>query len=391
MTGNANDFNTPFDTPLGVEVTNDMLESWLNRSDADGPPVPWRPEGAPLLESLIKHVTEQTGPAKKVRTEEELADAFSEHSSQMVESGKDHLVAAVLAIEEVERLKFGIPDAPPRTILPPWQRGYELNIHGHGGFVGKERRHYTIVGRSEYLNHVDGHRTLTAGSQEIRCAKNQTIAITPPKGDSHADGPWGRDKLTVKGKADYRLGSRILIMSGTVNRTWHGGVVRLSCMEGVICGGVFVRTIASPSATMSALMSGDVYGGCARVSVARTYLAVLQYRAAQAAVWAAGLYVRNATFVIEPLVSSPAAGTPKSALASKLARLARIANVVRMVCPLADILAGILTLPLAVVGIVSLIAGIVRKPTPIPPSGPPRLRTRNVGVSAETFSMVTFL
>ena len=97
------------------------------------------------------------------------------------------------------------------------------------------------------------------------------------------------------------------MLIGILNRQWNGGVMRLASMEGVICGGGFLRLIASPSATISGINSGDVYGGCARVAVVRSYLAVLQYRAAQTATWASAIYNRTATFVVEPVVGSPSA------------------------------------------------------------------------------------
>ena len=284
-----------------------------------------------------------------------------------------------------------LEQVPEWSERPPWQPGYELHIHGQGGVVSKERRRYTIVGHGGYSNNVGGHRTLTTDYQNTICSKDRKIMIARPDHAPDLDVPWGRDELVVEGDASHTYHGRTLMMSGTVQRTWHGGVMRLASMEGVICGGAFVRVIASPSATLSALMSGDVYGGAARVSAVRTYLAVLHYRAAQAAAWAMGVYVRNASFVIEPIISSPSGQAPKGKIAQKLARLAKAAEVARMVCPVMDIAAGVATLPLAVFGIVGLIRSIVRKPVPIPPAGPPRIRTRNVGMNMEQFSSIVCL
>ena len=284
-----------------------------------------------------------------------------------------------------------LEQVPEWSERPPWQPGYELHIHGQGGLVGKQRRRYTIIGHGGFSNNVGGHRTLATDYQSTICSKDRKILIARSDHTRVSDAPWGRDELVVEGDASHTYHGRTLMMSGTVQRSWNGGVMRLASMEGVICGGAFTRVIASPSATLSAMMSGDVYGGCARVSVLRTYLAVLHYRAAQAAVWAMGLYVRNASFVIEPIISSPSGATPKGKIAQKLARLAKVAEVARMVCPVADIVAGVATLPLAVVGIFALIKSIVTKPVAVPPSGPPRIRTRQVGMDLQCWTSMQFL
>ena len=274
-----------------------------------------------------------------------------------------------------------------------WQPGYELSIQGLGGVINREKRKYTIVGHGWYANHVGGHRTLTAGSQDNRCGERQTVQIARSKDTGDLKTSWGVDALTVKGDADVEYHSKTLMMTGTINRLWNGGVVRMAAMEGIICGGSFVRVIASPSGTMSGLMSGDIYGGCARVSVARTYIALLHYRAAQVAVWATGAYVRNTTFTIEPIIGSPSSVTPKGDSGAKMARLARIASAARMVCPLLDIAAGIISIPPAIAGgIFNLAKKATRKPNPIPPpSGPPRIRTRVTGITSMMYTSMTHL
>jgi hypothetical protein len=192
------------------------------------------------------------------------------------------------------------------------------------------------------------------------------------------------------------------MMSGTINRRWNKGVMRLASMEGVICAGAMTRVIAGPSATMSGLMTADIYGGIARAAVVRNYLAVLQYRAARTAAWAVGAYLRNATVVIEPLMGSPSGGAPVSNFGARMGRLGRIASKVRkgasataaaaaMVCPVVDIGLAILSLPLVAVGIYALIKGFIVKPIPIPPTGPPRSRIRNVAMGSEMFTSQTFL
>ena len=263
-------------------------------------------------------------------------------------------------------------------------RGLGLDIRGLGGLVSRDQRHYTLVGAGEYANHVGGSRTLVANHQGIRTTKELRTNIG---GAVAADQPGrgGRDSLTVAGDAEITFGARLVMMSGIVNRRWNGGVMRLASMEGVICGGGFLRLIASPSATLSGLNTGDVYGGCARVSVVRSYLAVLQYRAAQTALWAMGVYNRTATFVVEPLVGAPSAN-PASNAASKLARLGRTFEWARMVCPPLDILVGVTTLvPLGVYSLYRLISNAIKKPVAAPPSGPPRIRNQNAAVRVQAY------
>ena len=279
------------------------------------------------------------------------------------------------------------------------------------------------------MNRVDRHQKLTAENQSSRVALDRMVSVERPDDVLDLDASWGVDRLVVGGSASYRVGSRTLMMSGSVNRLWDGGVVRMACMEGVICAGVFARVIAGPSATLSGMMTADVYGGCARVSAVRAYVALLQYRAAKSAAWASGVYVRHATFVIEPIVGSPSQGTPASRFSAKMARLAMLStragkmarrvtrmtqrigktrawraaaragrgiksgsDATRTVCPVADIIAGLVTLPLAFIGIAMFFANFVKKPIAVPSEpGPPRMRTRTTGTSMESFSSVTFL
>ena len=301
----------------------------------------------------------------------------------------------------------GLMNVPSWHLQPEksvWRPGYELNIHGFGGLVSRERRRYTLVGHSgSFLNQTGRHRSLAADNHSSRVEKDRLVTIARPKKTYDIDAPWGLDRLAVEGDASYTIGTRTLLMSGIVQRNWNGGVMRLASMEGIVCGGVMTRVIASPSATMSGLMTGDVYGGIARTSAVRTYLAVLQYRSAEKAAWALGVYVRNATFIIEPLVSAPVKEKPSDA-AKKMSRLARTASKVskvaaktvaaaRMICPLVDIMAGVVMLPVAAYGIISaIIAKIAGKPPapPLPP-GPPRVRNRTVACTTDMFAEMMFL
>ena len=276
---------------------------------------------------------------------------------------------------------------PGETDRRPWQPGVELNVHGQGGLVSEDRRRFTIIGHGEYTNHVGGCRTLAANRQGIRTTKQLTTRIAPGA-TTNGRSTTGHDSLTVDGDAELTFGGRLVMMSGILNRQWNGGVMRLASMEGVICGGGFLRLIASPSATISGLNTGDVYGGCARVSAVRSYLAVLQYRAAQTATWTSAIYNRTATFVIEPVVGTPSAN-PVSNTASKLARLGRTFEMARMLCPVLDILVGVVTfVPLGIYAIYRLISSVVRKPVPAPLTGPPRIRNQTAPVRISSYQTV---
>lgn len=311
-----------------AEAVKDDPAAWWD-FDANDAPKSWRPEGTPILNALMQHV-------------------------------------------------------PMATDRRPWQEGHELHMQGLGGLVSKERRHFTILGHGDYSNHIGGCRKLVANTQSMRTQKHLTVSVAKGKSAPDVDAPWGRDSLTVDGDAEMTFGSRTLMMAGFVTRNWNGGVMRLASMEGVICGGAFLRLIASPSATLSGLMTGDVYGGCARAASVRTYLAVLHYRAAATAAWASGVYVRNTTFTIDPVTNVPTQGLPMTDIGKILARLGKMLEIARMLCPVLDIFLGLVMLiPMGIYALAALIAGIVKSPNPLPPAGPPRLRTMNVGTHLE--------
>ena len=278
--------------------------------------------------------------------------------------------------------------------VTPWEPGHQIQIQSQGGIINKERRRYTIVGHGEYHHHVAKHRDVTVHTgQRLTYSKSQTVVLKPPKDTAGLSADWGKDSLEVEGDARIESHSRTLMMSGLVSRRWDGGVVRLASMEGVICAGAYSRTLAGGSANLSPLCSGDVYGGVARVSINRSMLAVLHYRANAAAAWACGIYVRTANFVVEPMVSAPSSPGPKGRIMEKLARLNKVADAARMVLPPLDILMGVLTaVPMLVWGLGRGAYSMI-KPAPIqvPPAGPPRVHNRMVGFNMQCFSAMLYL
>ena len=287
---------------------------------------------------------------------------------------------------------------------PPWDPGYRLDIQGCGGLVSKERRRYTLVGHEgTFANQIRGNQTVAADYHSTRVRKHRSVTIAKTEGSDGLDASWGRDRLTVAGNASYEFYSRTLMMSGMITRNWNGGIMRLAAMEGVVCGGAMVRTIAGPAGTMSQMMTGDVYGGIARVSAVRSYLAVLQYRAAKDAAWAIGVWVRRTTFTIVPVTPAPPQVTPTGNAARKMSRLSKTASKaakvtrksvsgMRMICPVVDIALGLLSIPLAIVGIAMLLKGLFGKGSKnaVPPAGPPRVLNTNSGMTMEMYMSKKF-
>jgi hypothetical protein len=62
-----------------------------------------------------------------------------------------------------------------------------------------------------------------------------------------------------------------------------------------------------------------------------------------------------------------------------------------LVCPVVDIIAGLVTLPLAFIGIAMFFRSFVKKSPAAEASGAPRTRTRTTGTTLEAFTSVTFL
>ena len=242
----------------------------------------------------------------------------------------------------------------------PWHGDDRLRIAAHGGLVSRER-HTAVLAREAYTDSVAGDaRMRVSGDYERNIDEDALLEVEN-----------GADTIDVEGDAAIEFDERMVRMSGTIQRTWTGPITRMAGMEGVICGGAYTKVHAAPSMTVCALTTGDVYGACVRFAGARVHVAGLHYRAAKAATWSTGAYVRSAATVVEPLIGSPSQNGPAKSLAGKAARIMNLAGAV---LPFVDIAMGVVALP---VGIAMLIAGIVRKKQPVPPSGPPRVRMRN--------------
>ena len=180
---------------------------------------------------------------------------------------------------------------------------------------------------------------------------------------------------------------RTTMMSGTVNKTWNGGVVRMAGMEGIICGGVFLRVYAGPSMHIVALNSGDVYGGGGRVSAARVNIAGIGYRSCDSgSVWAAGAYIRNTNFTIEPALGTPSTQPLRKSLAGKMGKLAL------SVCPFMEIGFGMASLALAPIFLaIAVVDRLRKKPKRPPPAAEPRSRFRTIGLSNQVMAGMRYV
>ena len=257
--------------------------------------------------------------------------------------------------EDEEAAEDGTTDAAS----DPWYGNDLLHVSAAGGLVQREKCTATLA--RAYTDTVLGDtRTEVAGDCERTVDGDATVKVAA-----------GTDALDVDGDAEIVFDERMVMMSGTVEREWRGAITRMAGMEGVICGGAYTKVLAGAAVTVCALATGDVYGACARFAGARVNVAGMHYRTARAAMWRTGVYVRSAGVVVEPLIGSPSQHGPAKSIGDKAARILRGAGAV---LPFVDIAVGIASIP---VGIGKLIANVVRRKSPEPPSGPPRMRIRN--------------
>ena len=277
----------------------------------------------------------------------------------------------------------------------PWTPGLHMDVRARGALISRDREVHRSIGHGGYANQVYGNRHVKSGFEHSVYSKDRTIVVQGMEGlgsDILPDVRFGRDKLDVVEDAVLEWKARTTLMSGTLTRRYLGGFIKAAPMEGVICGGALVRTIGGPSANLSVLCTGDVYGGAARVALSRTRIGLMHYRAAVGAAWSSVFCGRVANFVIEPLVSVRQDG-PRSNVARKLARLGKVLNVVRMVCPLVDIASGVLGLVGGLgYGLFKLIRNKVKgKPPPPATETVPRLRTPVHAAALEKFGQKIYL
>ena len=301
-------------------------------------------------------------------------DYASDRAAAAAAAADDDDDDAAAVLQGASNLLEAVENIPGAGPEKPWKDGHELEITGRGGLYNLERRRVTVAAKA-YHSRVRKNRNVhVRGDYASTIDGDASVTIAP--GRVPVDAP-GLEKLTVRGSATMELGERRTILTGTVNRVWSGPIKRMIGMEGVICGGAFARIHAGPAMTIAALMSGDVYGGAARVAGARIHVAGLGYRSADSAAWAMGAYIRSTNVTVEPAIGSPSQVTPTSKISQKLGRIAL------GLCPFLEIGLGLVMLP---VGLVTMLANKIRGRKPKPPSGPPRTRTVNGVVMKSTGS-----
>lgn len=271
-----------------------------------------------------------------------------------------------------------------QPVPTPWAPGQELEIMGRGGLYDLERRRVQVAGDA-YYNQVMRTATLkVTGNYTEEVGGNLGVSIGPqptPEGqEPPADPPLatGNETLTVHGNAKVEFHERKTMISGVINKVWTGPITRMVGMEGVIVGGAYAAVQAAAAMHVSAVSSGDIYGGAARAAANRTYIAGIGYRSVDTSAWAIGAYVRATTFTIEPELDTPSKTIPwrQATMAAKALKLGMA------VCPFLDIAVGLIMLPVAIYGLIAAAIGFLlgRKPKPQTPKGPLRTRVQTIGV-----------
>lgn len=295
--------------------------------------------------------------------------------------------------------------------VPPWRSGYALELSSYGGLKSFERRHiavsktYASLVNANLIQNVSGDYLNSFSRSSSYSFARDPLVDQQGGGDSESDGEddsasntngqipspsaeWGTDKLTVQGTSTHKFKERLFLMTGTIHRHWVGGIVRLASMEGVICGGLYTRVMLGGSMHLSPLMTGDVYGASARVSVARSHVAGFGYRSCDIANWAAAYYARITNFTIVPAVGTKAN--------NRVGGAKKWAGKITMgLLPFLEILIGILSIPVALVALIfkaimmiaNKIRGIPKKP-PAGPAGPPRALNRQCGITQSSSGSV---
>ena len=299
----------------------------------------------------------------------------------------------------------------------PWRPGHALKVAATGGLYDRERQRVMIAAKrySDYRAKnlavnvtrdcnltVDGNITLvvrqnlpTASSSSGSGASSTSASGTgSASGSASASSPldglegvaWGHDRLAVTGNADFETHERMTLLAGLntrYERVWNGSIMRIAGMEGVICAGFYLRVIMPISATISALVSGDVYGLGARASLIRVNLAGMGYRSVEACAWAIGFYYRSTAFTIEPILNTPTQHQPAKNIFRKIGRL------MLALCPFLDLFVGAVSFMFQVLrtpfDLIMMAVNKIRGASKAkPPAGPPRTRLRTVGVTTQS-------
>ena len=254
----------------------------------------------------------------------------------------------------------------------PWSPGHELSLRANGGAHLRDDTRVTVV-EGMYSSFVKDDRTVQiTGDRHVEIKDKLLSSIETV------------DTLTVNGSTKIKAHDRLVIGLGNVDRKWTGPMLRMAGMEGVIAGGIFCKTFAALSITMSPLATGDVYGGALHSAGLRLRIAgKFSYQSAERAANVGGLLVRNNAITLEPIIGTAALNPPRH-WGKKLARIGL------GLFPPGDILLGVAMLPFAIAMGIYSIAKNWNTPPP-PPTGPPRVHNRSYGTKIEARSMEKIL
>lgn len=259
---------------------------------------------------------------------------------------------------------------------PPWNPRSDLSLSGDGGFQFLEKHRETVAGQF-YQSYVRGNQNVSIASHSKLDVKG-TVTFVAQGGGVGMRSTDGRDHaltadlLEVRGGVTWEAHEKTTMGSCDVERHWNGGILRMIGMEGVICGGAFLKTFTGASMTMAPIASGDVYGGAAHAAANRIRASkVLGYRSTEMAAWACSFYKRSCMALTEPAQGSPA-HNPRTNMKQKAGRITLGLN------PLFDIGWAIIS---GVAGLAQSIYAKARrkKAEPDTNSGAPRILTRTVG------------
>ena len=180
------------------------------------------------------------------------------------------------AQSRAEGLVTGSTDerSPDDQRTHPWTPGLHMDVRARGALVSRDREVHRSIGHDGYANQVYGNRHVKSGFEHSVYSKDRVVVVQGMEGlgnDILPDVRFGRDTLDVAEDAVLKFKARTTLMSGTLTRRYLGGFVKAAPMEGVICGGTLVRTIGGPSASLSGLATGDVYGGAARAALSPSF------------------------------------------------------------------------------------------------------------------------
>ena len=247
----------------------------------------------------------------------------------------------------------------------PWRKGDEAVYRGMGGMEVRGSRHEVVA--TGYASHLSGDRHLVVNNDvDITIKESQQIV--------QHDSGQGIDALTVRGNMtwDARL-NRLVIGSGTIDRLWKSAILKITGMEGVICGGAWNRTFAGGLMTTSGMRMGDVFGGAVVGTGARVNVSRVMYRSSEYASWTMNAYTRNMVAVVEPLIGSAATAPTKVGRAKDIA--------LKISFTILPLLGVLFLAALPIILLFAFVAALDRKYFAAPAAagaGAPRVRTRTV-------------